>query len=348
LSIALLLDMAVSSNPDRLAVVSNEVRLTTGELSELAEGGAGVIAASGAQHVAYVGTGGVMLPLLIFSSARSGLAFTPINYRLSTEGIRSLIERLPDPLVVVDDRYREMVGDAGTVVMGSEEFLAAARIADPVGEFPDPDAVAIVLFTSGTTSKPKAVELSHNNLTSYVTGTVEFESADPTDAALICVPPYHIAGVGAALSNLYAGRKMVYLPNFDAQEWVRLVNDEGVSTATVVPTMLDRIVAVLEGGGHDLPTLRNLAYGGSKVGAAPGPQGAGAVAECRLRQRLRADRDQLHHRGADPRRPPAAPMVPTIRRSPSGCDRWASPCRVSRCRSATTTARCWGLEKPAS
>jgi long-chain acyl-CoA synthetase len=207
-----------------------------------------------------------MLPLLIFSSARSGLAFTPINYRLSTEGIRSLIERLPDPLVVVDDRYREMVGDAGTVVMGSEEFLAAARIADPVGEFPDPDAVAIVLFTSGTTSKPKAVELSHNNLTSYVTGTVEFESADPTDAALICVPPYHIAGVGAALSNLDAGRKMVYLPNFDAQEWVRLVNDEGVSTATVVPTMLDRIVAVLEGGGHDLPTLRNLAYGGSKVG----------------------------------------------------------------------------------
>ena len=70
----------------------------------------------------------------------------------------------------------------------------------------------IVLFTSGTTSQPKAVELTHNNLTSYVTGTVEFESAEPTDAALICVPPYHIAGVSAALSNLYAGRKMVYLP----------------------------------------------------------------------------------------------------------------------------------------
>ena len=108
--------------------------------------------------------------------------------------------------------------------------------------------MAVVLFTSGTTSQPKAVELTHNNLTSYVTGTVEFESAAPTDAALICVPPYHIAGVGAALSNLYAGRKMVYLPNFDAQEWVRLVDDEQVTTATVVPTMLDRIVTVLEAG----------------------------------------------------------------------------------------------------
>src|SRR5581483_9719617 len=138
--------------------------------------------------------------------------------------------------------------------------------AEPVAEFPDPDSVAIVLFTSGTTSQPKAVELSHNNLTSYVTGTVEFDSAAPDDAALICVPPYHIAGVGAALSNLYAGRKMVYLPTFDAHEWVRLVNAESVTTATVVPTMLDRIVALLETGGHALPSLRNVAYGGSKVG----------------------------------------------------------------------------------
>ena len=67
------------------------------------------------------------------------------------------------------------------------------------------------------------------------------------------MPPYHIAGVGAALSNLYAGRKMVYLTNFDAQEWVRLANDEQVTTATVVPTMLDRIVTVLESGEHKLP-----------------------------------------------------------------------------------------------
>ncbi|MCV7402594.1 AMP-binding protein [Mycobacterium fragae] len=263
MSISLLLEMAASSNPDRTAVVSGDTRLTTQELSELADGGAGVIAKSNAEHVVYVGTGGVMLPLLIFASARAERAFTPINYRLSAEGIQALIRRLPTPLVIADSRYRDMVGGQ---VMDSEEFLAQARSAEPAAEFPDPDATAIVLFTSGTTSQPKAVELSHNNLTSYVTGTVEFESAEPTDAALICVPPYHIAGVGAALSNLYAGRKMVYLPNFDAEEWVRLINAEHVTTATVVPTMLDRIVSVLESGKHELPSLRNLAYGGSKVG----------------------------------------------------------------------------------
>jgi acyl-CoA synthetase (AMP-forming)/AMP-acid ligase II len=266
MSISLLLEMAASSNPERTAVVSGDLRLTAQRLSDLADGGAGFIAASGAKHVAYVGTGGAMLPVLIFASARAGLTFTPINYRLSADGIQALIERLPEPLVVVDDRYRDMIGDASDRVMSSDEFLTAARDSEPAAEFPDPESVAIVLFTSGTTSAPKAVELSHNNLTSYVTGTVEFESADPSDAALICVPPYHIAGVGAALSNLYAGRKMVYLPNFDADEWVRLIDAERVTTATVVPTMLDRVVTVLESGGHELPSLRNLAYGGSKVG----------------------------------------------------------------------------------
>jgi len=266
--------MALSNDPDRTAVVSGDVRLTTQQLSDLADGGAGIIARSEASHVAYVGTGGAMLPLLIFASARAGVAFTPINYRLSAEGIRTLIARLPDPLVVVDSRYLDelggLVGPEGLEsfakqVIVSDEFVAQADDAEPAAEFADPDSVAIVLFTSGTTSQPKAVELTHNNLTSYVTGTVEFGSAEPADAALICVPPYHIAGVSAALSNLYAGRKMVYLTVFDAEEWVRLIDAEHVTSATVVPTMLDRIVTVLQEGGHELPSLRNLAYGGSKV-----------------------------------------------------------------------------------
>lgn len=265
MSVSLLLEMAASTNPDRTALVSGEMRLTTAELSELADGGAGVIAAAGTSHVAYVGLGGAMLPLLLFSSARAGATFTPLNYRLSADGLRELVDRLPQPLVVADAEYLDVVAGAGKQVVGSEEFIAAARTAEPAAEFPDPEDVGVVLFTSGTTSRPKAVELTHNNLTSYITGTVEFDGAAPADAALICVPPYHIAGVSAALSNLYAGRKMVYLPQFDPSEWVRLVRDEGVTSATVVPTMLDRIISALESEPVALPSLRNLAYGGSKV-----------------------------------------------------------------------------------
>jgi len=83
--------MAASGNPDRTAIVDGELRLTTQQLSDLADGGAGVIAESGAAHVAYVGLGGAMLPVLIFASARAGLSFTPLNYRLSAEGIQALV-----------------------------------------------------------------------------------------------------------------------------------------------------------------------------------------------------------------------------------------------------------------
>src|SRR3984893_17345508 len=158
MSITLLLEMA-SSDPDREALVSNETRLTVGELSVLADGGAGVIAASGAGSVAYVGTGGVMLPLLIFSSARATRAFTPLNYRLRSAGLRELIERLPEPLAVFDDECRDMVGDAGVKAIEANAFIDMARTAaERAAAFADPDDVAIVLFTSGTTSRPKAVE----------------------------------------------------------------------------------------------------------------------------------------------------------------------------------------------
>lgn len=265
MSIALLLEMATSAAPDRIALVCDDDRLTTRELSDLADGGAGVIASSGAQHVVYIGVGGLMQPLLVFAAARAAVPYTPTNYRLSAANIHELIGRLPDPLIVVDRRYRAMVGESPGRVMDSEGFVAAARKSDPAAGFADPDAVAIVLFTSGTTAKPKAVELSHGNLTSYITGTVEFSSAEPGDAALVCVPPYHIAGVNAVLSNLYAGRKMVYQTHFDPEAWVRLVTAERVTTATVVPTMLDRIVTALEAEPTELPALRNLAYGGAKV-----------------------------------------------------------------------------------
>src|SRR6476620_12456078 len=182
MSISLLLEMAASSNPDRTAVVSGELRLTTSELSELADGGAGVIAASGAHHAAYVGTGGVLLPLLLFSSARAGVAFTPLNYRLSEDGLRQLIDRLPTPLVIADAEYHDVVAGAGKQVITSDEFIEAARTAEPAAEFHDPDDVGVVLFTAGTSERPKAVELTHNNLTSYITGTVEFGSATHEDA----------------------------------------------------------------------------------------------------------------------------------------------------------------------
>nr|BFE78062.1 hypothetical protein GCM10020093_006630 [Planobispora longispora] len=131
----------------------------------------------------------------------------------------------------------------------------------------DPDLPCVLLHTSGTTAAPKVAVLRHRHLTSYVLGSVDFLSAGPDEATLISVPPYHIAGIAGLLTALYAGRRIVQLPNFEAAEWVRLAREQRITHAMVVPTMLARIVAVLEEAGGGLPYLRHLSYGGGRMPA---------------------------------------------------------------------------------
>ena len=79
------------------------------------------------------------------------------------------------------------------------------------------------------------------------------------------MPPYHIAGMAAMLSSLYAGRRIMYLPAFDAAEWVATAAAEQVTHAMVVPTMLGRILEAIEEPGAELPHLRHLSYGGGRM-----------------------------------------------------------------------------------
>ena len=80
-----------------------------------------------------------MLPLLLFSAARAAVAVTPLNYRLSADGLRELIDRLPTPLVIADAEYIDVVAGAGKQVISSDEFVESARTAEPAAEFADPD-----------------------------------------------------------------------------------------------------------------------------------------------------------------------------------------------------------------
>jgi acyl-CoA synthetase (AMP-forming)/AMP-acid ligase II len=82
---------------------------------------------------------------------------------------------------------------------------------------------------------------------------------------LVAVPPYHVAGVANMLSNLFSGRRLVYLSAFDARTWLDTVRAEGVTHAMVVPTMLARLVGELAGASAEVPSLRSMSYGGAKV-----------------------------------------------------------------------------------
>ncbi|WGL54148.1 AMP-binding protein [Nocardioides sp. BP30] len=220
------------------------------------------------RSVAFLGLNGPAFSLAVFACAYAGLPLTPLNYRLADEQVHELIGALDAPLVVTDPDMAARL-PAGVAMMTTPEFLQmAGTVHDTSAHAGNPNPAAIMLFTSGTTSAPKGVLLKHDHLASYVLQTVEPATAGPEECALVCVPPYHVAGVASVLSNAYAGRRVVFLPNFDPAEWLAVVRRERVTSAMVVPTMLARIVEHLDGSAADVPSLRTISYGGARLAPA--------------------------------------------------------------------------------
>jgi acyl-CoA synthetase (AMP-forming)/AMP-acid ligase II len=252
-NIAMLLEMAAEGDPDRIVLGSHHGGITAADLLERSRRAAIYFEKSGAEIVGYFGLNEDTLPVALFGAALAGIPFAPLNYRAPDEQLRGILGRVAG-------------GIGATNVITKAEFAAA--IAEPVtGEHPfvDPEEIAVLLFTSGTTSEPKAAILRHRHLVSYIISSVEFLGCEPTEAQLICVPSYHIAGIAAVLSSLYSGRRIMYLPAFEATSWVQLAADERITHAMVVPTMLGRILNAIEETGTDLPSLRHLSYGGGRM-----------------------------------------------------------------------------------
>jgi acyl-CoA synthetase (AMP-forming)/AMP-acid ligase II len=265
MSLSLLLDMAASGYGDRVALGSRNGGVTFEDLHRAAAGGASVIAAHDPAHVVFIGRNGPAYPQLLFASAYAGIPYAPLNYRLAQPQLLELLGELDQPLVIADADYVPMVEESYRVIT-TADFLTQAQAAEPAeAAWVDDEATAVLLFTSGTTAKPKAVVLRHANLTAYIFATVEFGNAEPDEAALVSVPPYHVAAVGSALSNIYAGRRLVYLPDFEPAAWLSLVRDEGVTSAMMVPTMLSRVVEHLDSAPAETPTLGQIAYGGARI-----------------------------------------------------------------------------------
>jgi acyl-CoA synthetase (AMP-forming)/AMP-acid ligase II len=263
-----LLDMTVAGHGDRIMLGTTGTGLTPEQLQSRARTGAQRLRESGARTVVYLGENGLAFPVALFAAASAGVPFLPLNYRLSREQLLDVVAAQDHPFVISADPSIA-TGDqlTGSVTVdGWLELTAGPEPTDFVPADADPDDEAVLLLTSGTTAAPKSAILRHRHLASYVLGSVEFSSADPADAVIVSVPPYHIAAVANLLSNLYSGRRIVYLDRFTPDGWLRTVTEEGITNAMVVPTMLSRIVDELEAGNPAVPaTLRSLSYGGAPL-----------------------------------------------------------------------------------
>jgi acyl-CoA synthetase (AMP-forming)/AMP-acid ligase II len=270
MTLLMLLEMVASGFGDRLAVGTAADGLTYRQLLDRAAAGAAVLDARDAQAVAYVGVSDLALPVALFAAAWAGVPFIPLNYRLADDQLAALLAEHDGAVVVTDDVDRVQALDARPAdVVSLRDWMTLTSAGPGADEAPPSDTegddVAVLLYTSGTTSTPKAVVLRHRHLTSYVVTSIEFATGDEDTVALITVPPYHIAGVANLVTSIYSTRRVVYLPVFSPQAWLDVVRAERVTQAFLVPTMLARVVEHLDGRPADCPSLKSLAYGGARM-----------------------------------------------------------------------------------
>lgn len=267
MNITSLLDMTVDHLGDRALIGKRSAGLSAVELSRASHAGAHLLNDSGATCVIYLAANGPAFPTALFAAARAGVPFVPVNFRLGEAQLSVIFEKHPGALIIADERWLELLSSLGRKLVHTPErwldLVGGSR--DEFALSPD-EGTAAVVYTSGTTSEPKGVLLEHANLSTYVLTASEFVGAGEDEAAVMCVPPYHIAAISNLLTSVFTGRRLVVLDGFDPHVWAETVRSEEVTHAFVVPTMLAKIME-LPPEELELPSLRSVAFGGAPMPA---------------------------------------------------------------------------------
>jgi acyl-CoA synthetase (AMP-forming)/AMP-acid ligase II len=268
---------------DQEILVFESVRLTYGELWENIQRLANALHAAGVRRgdcVAVLQTNSHRYVEAYYAAAALGAVFLPLNYRAKLPELEYMVTTARTKVLIVGDRYVDAVMQLRPRLPSVQMYIAMdtpsdgmvhldAMTAHASPEFEPPEIededTTILMYTSGTTALPKAVMLTYNDFTAYVTANVDLADGTPRGTSLLCVPLYHIAGATNVMTNMFTGRKLVLLRQFDAGEWLRTVERERVTHAFLVPTMVKQLLDHPDLATHDLSSLQNLSYGGAAM-----------------------------------------------------------------------------------
>jgi len=268
----LLLDTAAAR--DQLAVVSPEgITTTFGELDRQTVSIAGWLDEHG-DRIAIVADNGLPYVQLYYAAPRSGRILALVNQRLSPAEQAAVIAASEPRILLGDSRYLEALPDVSdrvpsleaVVNFDSPQWHEAVRHRPFGGAEAGPGDPAWLVFTSGSTGTPKGVLQTHRSLLAVVWGSVEARQVPERGVYLFPFPMCHIAGYNVLVQHA-TGSAVVLTARFRPEEFVSAVEAHGVTSCSLAPTMLHKLLAHLESTGQTMPTLRSIAYGSAAIPA---------------------------------------------------------------------------------
>jgi len=277
------LSIANAICPDRDCVVFEGKRCTFSQVNERSNRLANSLAKLGIKKgdmVAILQVNCTQFLETYYAVAKLGAILVPLNFRAKGDELTYMLNNSGAVAIFVGDRYVNMVNamrpnlasvqhcisiDGKQENMHYYEDLISSGSPDEVVPDVDDEDTTLLMYTAGTTGRPKGVPMTHNSYGIYVLDNVDPASPDIEERNLLTVPLYHVAGFQALLAAVYGGRTLLMMRQFEVNEWMDAVQREKANRAMLVPTMLKRVIDNPDFDKYDLSSLRVITYGAAPM-----------------------------------------------------------------------------------
>ncbi|MDQ0338895.1 fatty-acyl-CoA synthase [Caldalkalibacillus uzonensis] len=223
--------------------------------------------------------------IALFASAKIGAVFNPINYRLSANELLFILNDCHSKVLLYEGRVKDCVEKVKHLGSNVKHFIYVdhdtpedtlnfynildSSPTDRPQEYVSEDDPYIMMYTSGTTGKPKGVVHVHKSMVHHNLLMMQCMGINKNDVGLSVAPLNHTAELHTSfLPRLQAGATNVLLPYFNAEKVLATIEKENVTHIFAAPTMVNMMLNVPNFEMYDLSTLRLLGYGGASMAPA--------------------------------------------------------------------------------
>jgi acyl-CoA synthetase (AMP-forming)/AMP-acid ligase II len=277
-SVDVMLRSALDRHGERDAVVDGDTRLSFKELDAQVAAVAGGLLAAGLKpgdRLALLISNRWQFVTALLAALRAGLIAVPLNVRASAPELLQILEDCAAAGIVHDGALLDRLPPTGQApalriqieptsdAPSFDDLLAANPVSPAVS---DEEDVAIILYTSGTTGRPKGAMLTHLNIVHSCLHYAHGFAFTGEDRSLLAVPASHVTGVIAGiLAPLAAGAAVIVMPRFDALDFLTLAARERMTLTVMVPAMYQLCLLRARLEDYDLSAWRVGAFGGAPM-----------------------------------------------------------------------------------
>ena len=260
--------IGVVDEPDQTAPPMPD--LTYRQFAEAARGLAAGLDGLGLDHgarVAMVSQNAARMLVFLFGTSAFGRVGVPVNFRLNADEVQYIVDHSGAEVLLMDPELVDTLGDVAVgqrFLLGEESDALIVDDPDPRPWTPDEDATATINYTSGTTARPKGVEMTHRNLWLNAAVFGWQTGVSDRDVYLHTLPMFHCNGWGMPYAMTAMGGQHIVLRKVDGPEILRRVEDHGVTLLCGAPAVIAAVRDAAADWNGDIPgagTMRIVVAG---------------------------------------------------------------------------------------